>query len=83
LESHNIEKTPHPPFSPEIAPSDFYLFGYLKQTMAGQQYENPDQLYLAVDEILSEIPKDTLIGVFQTWERRSMEVIRSNGEYIR
>ena len=51
--------------------------------MAGQQYENPDQLYLAVDEILSEIPKDTLIGVFQTWERRSMEVIRSNGEYIR
>jgi histone-lysine N-methyltransferase SETMAR len=30
-----MTRAPHPPFSPDLAPSDFYLFGRLKTTMKG------------------------------------------------
>ena len=63
----------HSPFSPDIALSDFCLFGYLKQAMAGRHFDDPDQLYSVVDEI----PKDILI------DDLLMAVIRSNGDSIR
>ena len=30
---------PHPPYSPDMAPSDFYLFPKLKSYLRGTQYE--------------------------------------------
>jgi len=30
----------HPPYSPNFAPSDFYLFSQLKKTLRGQQFPN-------------------------------------------
>ena len=82
LESHDIEKAPHPPFSPDIAPSDFYLFGYIKQKIAGRHFEDPEDLYSAVDDIFSEIPKGELMSVFETWKTRLKTVITSNGDYV-
>ena len=83
LESHNMEKAPQPPFSPDIAPSDFYLFEYVKDQLKGRSFRSPDELLLAVNEILKEISPDTLMKVFQDWEERLNHVIEQNGEYIK
>ena len=70
LESHNMEKAPQPPFSPDIAPSDFFLFGYVKNKLSGRSFRSPDELLLAVNEILEEISPDILMRVFQSWEEK-------------
>ena len=31
LEELGIKRLPHPPYSPDLAPSDFFLFGHLKK----------------------------------------------------
>jgi histone-lysine N-methyltransferase SETMAR len=36
LEKSRIRPIDHPPYSPYLAPSDFYLFGNLKAALAGQ-----------------------------------------------
>jgi histone-lysine N-methyltransferase SETMAR len=47
----------HPPYSPDLAPSDFYLFGYAKRCLAGLSFEDADQVLAAVEGVLEGIEK--------------------------
>jgi histone-lysine N-methyltransferase SETMAR len=38
LVKKNIPILPHPPFSPDLAPCDFYLFPKLKSKLKGNYY---------------------------------------------
>jgi hypothetical protein len=53
-EHNSIKRAPHPAYSPGPAPSDFYLFGYLKQVLAGQEFPDGEALFGAVNEILGD-----------------------------
>jgi len=35
---------PHPPYSPSLAPSDFHLFGALKDAIQGRKFEMDDDV---------------------------------------
>jgi histone-lysine N-methyltransferase SETMAR len=35
---------PHPPYSPDLAPSDFYLFGALKDAICGKRFGSDDEV---------------------------------------
>lgn len=73
-----MKRAPQPPYSPDIAPSDFFLFRYIKSKLNGQHFDSVKSLLKEVQEILSEISKDTLKKVFEDWERRLNEVINRN-----
>ena len=36
LNELNFELLPHPPYSPDLAPSDYWLFAYLKKSSKGK-----------------------------------------------
>jgi len=38
----------HPPYSPDLAPSDFYLFPKLKLFLAGQRFSSNQEAIAAV-----------------------------------
>jgi hypothetical protein len=61
---NRMESAPYPPYSPDLAPSDFDLFGYVKRRVAGLSFEDSDQLLAAVEGILEGIEKVTLQAVF-------------------
>jgi histone-lysine N-methyltransferase SETMAR len=42
----------HPPYSPDLAPSDFYLFGHMKGLLRGEPFETGERLLSAVEGIL-------------------------------
>jgi hypothetical protein len=44
LDSHRMRRARQPPFSPNLAPSDFYLFGKLKTVLIGSVFENEQEL---------------------------------------
>jgi hypothetical protein len=50
LDSHRMRRVHQPPFSPDLAPSDFYLFGKVKTTLMGSVFENEQEL---LDELSS------------------------------
>ena len=45
-----FEVLPHPPYSPDMAPSDFYLFPKLKSNLRGTQFGSKEGVIAAVNE---------------------------------
>jgi len=39
-----FDQLPRPPYSPDLAPSDFYLFRRLKQQLCGNRFFDDDEL---------------------------------------
>jgi hypothetical protein len=76
-----MKSAPHPPSSPDLTPSDFYLFGHVKRCLAGLSFEDADQFLAAVKDILADIEKLTLQAVFLEWIDRLRKCITTNGEY--
>jgi transposase len=72
---------PHPPYSPDLAPSDFFLFGYLKERMKGRKSSTPEELLENIKKEIEAIPRATKIRVFDDWIHRLETVIASGGEY--
>jgi histone-lysine N-methyltransferase SETMAR len=44
LKKLNFEVMEHPPCSPDLAPSDYHLFGPLKQVLRGRRFTTDQQL---------------------------------------
>jgi transposase len=82
METHDMVSMPHPPYSPDLAPSDFYLFGTVKQRLQQAQFSEEDDFFEELDTILMSISKDELMKVFQSWLERVRAVSQGNGDYI-
>ena len=74
-------RVPHPAYSPDLAPSDFFLFGVLKQKLAGTVFSTIDQMKLATMQVLANIPVQHLENAYQGWVRRLRVCIASGGKY--
>jgi hypothetical protein len=57
IEAYGMEQARHPPCSPDLAPSDFSLFGYLKDRLQGQHFEDGDQLFDAIIVLAGPLKK--------------------------
>jgi hypothetical protein len=71
----------HPPYSPDLAPSDFYPFGYVKRCLTGLSFEDADHLFAAVESVVEGIEKVTLQTVFLKWMDRLRKCLITDGEY--
>jgi hypothetical protein len=56
LELNGMERVPHPPYSPDLAPCDSYIFGYIKQVLTGHEFAERMGFLEAVMVILDAIP---------------------------
>jgi hypothetical protein len=60
----------HPPYSPDLALSDFWLFGYIKTGLAGRDFADPEELLELLEgvrEFLEGTPAVELTAVFEGW----------------
>jgi hypothetical protein len=76
-----MKSAPHPPHFPNLAPSGFCLFGYVKRCFAGLSFEDAEQLLEAAEDVLEDIEKVTFQAVFLEWMDRLRKCITANGEY--
>ena len=74
-------RVPQPPYSPDIAPSDFFLFGHIKNEILGMDVTSETQLLETITRSIEKIPKAVLIAVYNEWQKRLQWVIDSAGEY--
>jgi histone-lysine N-methyltransferase SETMAR len=82
MEQNSMQRAPHPAYSPDLAPSDFYLFGYVKQLLSGCQFAGQDSLRQAVSDILAGIEKITLENFFHNWMETLYQCNATGGEYV-
>jgi hypothetical protein len=53
LEHCNWDLFDHPPYSPDVAPSDYHLFTYLKNCLGSQRFNNNEVFTKGVKILLS------------------------------
>ena len=56
-----IKTVPHPPYRPEVAPCDFYLFPKLR----GCRYETIEEMKEAATKVNDTLTQEDLHGAFQ------------------
>jgi histone-lysine N-methyltransferase SETMAR len=79
---NRMKQAPHPPNSPDLAPSDFFLFGHVKGKLIGYRAEAPSEFLVRIRVILVEIPRETLNAVFLEWMGRLQKCVQVSCEYV-
>ena len=67
LESEKVNVLPHTPFSPDLAPCDYFLFPKLKFHLSGKSYKSRNALGSAVYQFLMGLPIQDCERCFQNW----------------
>jgi [histone H3]-lysine36 N-dimethyltransferase SETMAR len=72
----------HPPYSPDLAPSDFYLFRLLKKHLRGKRFTDDDQLRSAVEDWFGGREEGFYLNGIKELEKRWTKCITLGGQYI-
>ncbi|UYV75597.1 hypothetical protein LAZ67_13000696 [Cordylochernes scorpioides] len=59
-----------PPYFPDIAPNDFFLFPKLKAVLKGRHFDTRDDIIEISPLALKSIPKEAYKNCFDNWEKR-------------
>jgi transposase len=73
---------PQPPYSPDLAPADFFLFPKLKSTLKGRRFDTIEEIKENSLRQLKAIPKQAFQDSFETWKKRWGRCISSGGELV-
>ena len=73
---------PHPPYSPDLSPCDFGLFGTMKNSFKGQRFETEEQLLQTIDDFFSKKSENFWQSIFNDWIKRCQACINTNGNYF-
>jgi hypothetical protein len=77
-----VQLVPHPFSSPDLDPSDFFLFEYPKEKMIGQEFGSPEDLIALNSATFEAIPNRVLEHVFEEWIRRVQRCLDHEGSYF-
>ena len=62
LTKMGIKTVPHPPYRPDLAPCDFWLFPGLKEKLSGCRYETIEEMKEAVTKVIDMITQEDFHG---------------------
>jgi len=82
LAKHATTVLPQPPYSPDLAPADFFLFPKLKSTLKGRRFESTEAMKTNSLAHLCSIPKKAFRECFRTLKKHWQRCIQSRGEYF-
>jgi hypothetical protein len=82
LAKHATTVLPQPPYSPYLAPADFFLFPKLKSTPKGRRFESIEAINTNLLAHLRSIPKTAFQECFRTLKKRWQRCLQSRGEYF-
>jgi histone-lysine N-methyltransferase SETMAR len=77
-----FEQLAHPPYSPDLAPSDFHIFPKLKLAMKGQRFSSDDQVKGAVNSWLDSMPKSFWKEGIVKCRDRWLKCHNVSGDYV-
>lgn len=72
----------HPPYSPDLAPSDFHLFPNLKKFVSGKRFVSNEEVEKAVDEYFDNLPESHFREGILKLEKRWTKCVEVKGDYV-
>ena len=78
LTKYEATAVPQPPYSPDVAPADFFLFPKWKSSLKGRRFQTVEEIEENSIRDLGAVPQNT----FQKWKKRWERCIKSGWEYF-
>jgi hypothetical protein len=66
----------------DLAPYDFFLFGYLKKELHGKNFRSQNSVISVLRALLTKILIQKLSRVFDEWKEKSHRCSANEGEYV-
>lgn len=82
LNELGFELLTHPPYSPDLAPSDFFLFSDLKRMLAGKKFKSNDEVIAETEAYFDEKEKSYYKSGIEKLENRYTRCIALEGNYV-
>ena len=82
LTDNNMTVVPLPPYSPDLAPSDFFLFPKLKMKLKGRRFQTLDEIQEESQAVLNALRENDFQERFKNWQRRWDRCQASEGDYF-
>lgn len=82
IQETGFELLEHPPYSPDLAPSDFYLFPRLKERLRGKKFEDDSEVMAAVEAFWEGQEKEFFSKGILGLEKRWTKCIDLLGDYV-
>jgi len=79
-EKHSV--FPHPHYSPNLAPCDFYLFSKLKLKLKGHHFGTMENIKKLVTVELHTLTENDFRYCFDQWKKRWNHCVTSQGSYF-
>ncbi|KAL4132596.1 hypothetical protein QTP88_009720 [Uroleucon formosanum] len=79
LTEKNISILQHPPYSPDLAPCNFFLFPKIKSLLKGIHFQTVDDVKMKTAELLKGLTKSDWQYCFQEWQRRMQQCVVTEG----
>jgi len=72
----------HPPYSPDLAPSDFHLFLHLKKHLAGKKFDDDDEVQEEILTYFKELVADFYDSGIQKLVPRLNKCLDNANDYV-
>ncbi len=81
LTAHSVQVLRHTPYSPDLAPADFFLFRHMKNELAGVSLDH-NSLKKEWEGVTRRISADEFATAFRRWYERCQKCIEIGGGYV-
>ncbi len=81
LAKHKIEMVPHPPYSPDLAPADFFLFPKGKTALSGRTLAR-SSFQKEWERVVRSINTSAFANAYQKWYERCVKCVQLKGDYV-
>lgn len=71
-----------PPYSPDLTPCDFFLWGYLKSRIYRTQPEDLNELRRRIFQEFTELPQEMVNRSIESYVRRLERCLELNGQSV-
>ena len=82
LRKNSVPVLPQPPYSPDLAPCDFFLFFRIKKHLKGKSFDTLDDIKAKTQEQLRCIAKEEFQACYEDWQKRWRKCITVHGDYF-
>jgi histone-lysine N-methyltransferase SETMAR len=79
--AHGVQRLEHSPYSPDLAPADYFLFRRVKEELAGLSLD-ASSLKKIWEGVIRSITAEEFATAFRRWYDRCEKCIRVKGEYV-
>lgn len=82
LEKMPVTLLPQPPYSPDLAPSDFFLFPLIKRDLKGKRFDTIDDVQEATTTALNRLSAEDFQSGYEQWKKRWQRCVDAQGAYF-